>query len=112
MFDFHEKRKLRRLIYSKVTIGVVLILCLLLAVSAFKRFEKEREIAAKRAEAEAELATLVEQAKNLEADIARLRNDRGLETEIRDRFDVVKPGEQAVIIIDDLPNSVQLPYSE
>jgi len=112
MFDFHERRKLRRLIYSKVTIGVILVLCVLLAVSAFKRFKVEREIATKRAEAEAALATLEEQAENLEADIARLKNDRGLETEIRGRFDVVKPGEQAVIIIDDPLGGVQLPYSE
>ena len=112
MFDFHEKRKLRRLIYSKVTIGIILLLCFLATTSVFKRLVVEREMAARRSVTEAELTTLEIQAATLKEQVAKLQDDRGLEAEMRNRFDVTKSGEQLIVIVEeDVPNTA-LPEAE
>ena len=100
MFDLHEKRRMRSWLYSKVTIGVVLILCLLMAGSVYKRYQVEREMAERRAETEASLNALEDRAAAIQEKVDTLENQRGLEAEIRDRFDVAREGEQVVIILD------------
>jgi cell division protein FtsB len=100
MFDFHEKRKIRQLVYSKVSIVVIFLLGVLISHSAFERYSVEREMATKRDEKSNELKALQERASVLESKISHLENDRGIEEELRSRFDVVKEGEQVVIILD------------
>jgi len=48
-----------------------------------------------------ELARLTERAAVLEADVAHLLSERGIEEEIRDRYQVAKEGEHVVVILDD-----------
>jgi cell division protein FtsB len=100
MFDFHEKRKIRSLVYSKISIGIIVILAVLLSISTAERYSAERAMYQKRAEAEAELEALKLRAATLETQVNHLDNERGIEEELRSRFDVAKEGEQVVIIID------------
>ena len=55
----------------------------------------------RRVAAERELKELKMRAAALESKVDYLEDDRGMEAEIRGRFDVVKEGEQVVIILDD-----------
>ena len=48
-----------------------------------------------------ELENLKLRAALLENKVEHLKNERGIEGELRSRFDVVKDGEQVVIILDD-----------
>ena len=99
MFDFHEKRKIRNLVYSKVTIAVLLILIGLLSLSVFERFMTLRDISAKRANKEVELAALQEREADLSNKVEYLKKGRGVEEELRNRFDVAREGEQVVVIV-------------
>lgn len=101
MFDFHEKRKIRRVLYSKLFIGVVFIVALILARSAYERYRVERDMAGRLLDREQELHELQERALLLESRVDHLRNERGIEEEIRERFDVVRDGEQVVVILED-----------
>ncbi|MCD5382348.1 MAG: septum formation initiator family protein [Candidatus Pacebacteria bacterium] len=108
MFDFHEKRKIRSLVYSKYTIGVLGVLIVAFSVSVFERFSVERAMYEKRVAREVELEALLERAALLEEKVSHLKNERGVEEELRSRFDVAKKGEQVVVIIDDdAPNTAQ-----
>ncbi|MBX2866683.1 septum formation initiator family protein [Candidatus Kaiserbacteria bacterium] len=100
MFDFHEKRKIRSWLYSKTTIVILFILAILLSFSVYERFVVERKVAEKRAEREGDLLRLEERAAALEENIEHLESDRGLEEELRSRFDVAKEGERVIIIVD------------
>ncbi len=100
MFDFHEKRKIRTILYSKISIGIIAILAVTLSISAFARFTVEREMAEKRDHKEGELKKQQARALQLEAEVQHLKDARGIEEELRNRFDVVKEGEQVVVIID------------
>ena len=112
MFDFHEKRKIRTIVYSKVSIGIILCLTVFLGISVFERFTVEREMAGKLEDKKQELETLKLRAEALESDVEHLKNERGIEEELRSRFDVVKEGEQVVVILDGENNREQkLPTS-
>ena len=77
-------------------------------MSAYKRYQVEREMADRRASAEAELQALHDRAVSLEEKVDHLENQRGLEEEIRTRFDVAREGEQVVIILDAESEEVDL----
>lgn len=100
MFDFHEKRKLKSLVFSKITIGVLLIASGLLSLSVYERYEKERETAHKRAERTADLLELEARAAALEEKVAYVQSARGIEEEVRDRYGALKAGERAVIVME------------
>lgn len=102
MFDFHEKRKIKSWLFSKPTIILLLAASVFLASSVYERYQKERETAEKHAERAAELATLETHAAALEEEVKYIQSARGIEEEIRDRFDVVKQGERAAIIMDEV----------
>ena len=105
MLDFYEKRKIRSYLYSKVSIALLLMVALWLSVSVYERFKVEREMLAKRDEKVRELETLKERAAALASQVDHLKNERGIEEEIRNRFDVAKAGEQVVVIVEDEPKT-------
>lgn len=102
MFDFHEKRKIRRILYSKFLIGAIFLIAIVIGRSVYERFTVEREMALKLEERSGELEALKQRANLLEGKVEHLKNERGIEEELRSRFDVVKDGEQVVILIDDV----------
>lgn len=101
MFDFHEKRKIRSWVFSKTAILVLVIAVGLLSYSVFERFTALQKISDKREQKEAELQELQQRAAALESDVTYLQQKRGVEEELRSRFDVAKEGEQVVVIVDD-----------
>lgn len=101
MFDFHEKRKIRRVIYSKLFILGIFFVTAFIMMSVYERYTIEREMALKLDDRAAELEALKTRAASLEARVEHLRNERGIEEELRNQFDVVKDGEQVVVIIDE-----------
>jgi cell division protein FtsB len=111
MFDFHEKRKIRSLVYSKVSIGAILLVTIVLSFSVFERFSIERDMAEKRDVRKEELEQLKQRAGSLEAKVKHLQDDRGIEEEIRGRFDVAKEGERVVIILEDEKTASRTPVS-
>ncbi len=101
VFDFHEKRKIKSWVFSKPAIALLLIASFFLARSVYERYQKERETAQKHSEASAELASLEAHAAELEGEVNRVQSRRGIEEEIRDRFDKTKEGEREVIVMDE-----------
>jgi len=56
-------------------------------------------------ELEKEKQTLVDRKSKLESDIQKLTTDRGIEEEIRNRFNVGKEGEDAFVVVEDNKNN-------
>ncbi len=79
----------------------VFLIALVVGRSAYERYRVERDMAGRLHEREQELSELKERAALLEVNVDHLKNERGIEEEIRGRFDVAKDGEQVVVIIDD-----------
>ncbi len=99
MFDFHEKRKIKSFLYSKVVVFVLLLIAALLSISVYHRFTTAEEMEGKLDSRRAALLELENRAEMLRTKVEYLENERGVEEELRNRFDVAKEGEQVVILI-------------
>jgi len=100
MLEFQKKRKVRRWLYSNWTVGVLLLLLLLGGDAVWKIYQKEAVSRANLVEAQKELERLKVRQNDLTQSVDRLRTPAGIEEEIRNKFSVVKDGEQVAIIVD------------
>lgn len=75
-------------------------------------YDKSQLAKDRRNAALAELANLESREKDLESVVQSLNTDRGLEEEIRKRFRVAKPGEEAIILIEEPKATTVLPASK
>jgi len=112
MREFQEKRKFKKIVYSgwlQIFLGIVL---LALVFPAIKVYKKSRLSADKSKEIKEELASLEKRNAELAAEAARLESESGREREIRKRFDVAKPGEKILIIVDKDSEDVKINGAE
>lgn len=103
MFEFHEKRKIKSILYSRTTLAVLLVPILLMTYVALGAYEKKEQASERREALSAELATLEARAHDLEEDIAILSDPRGIESELRNRYEVGREGEEVIVFIDEEP---------
>jgi cell division protein FtsB len=101
MFDFYQKRKLRSVINSPYTQGIILIFALWIGWSAYVRFEIAMEMKDRRELTEKQAGILESRKEALEERVNYLSSERGIEAEMRRQFDVALPGEKVVVIVDE-----------
>lgn len=101
MMDWQQKRKLRTALQSRVLLAALVLTTLVLGNSVYERYTVEREMAARRAEVEAELQELAARRATLEERVDYLSHERGIEAEMRRQYDIAREGEQVVIILED-----------
>ena len=112
MFDFHEKRRMRNLVYSKISLFFLLVIIFLLAYTIWGVYQKERETQIKKTQRAQVLIEIEERERVLEEEIERLSTERGVEQEIRSKFDVARAGEQVLVIVDAKEEDVLLESEE
>lgn len=101
MFDFHEKRKMRTVLYSRPVVFVIMLVTVLLSFSAYNRYSVAKDMEQKLDAKKQELRELEERARHIESKVEYLADERGVEEELRNRFDAIREGEQVVILLDD-----------
>ena len=112
MREFQEKRKFKKIVYSgwlQIFLGIVL---LALVFPAIKVYKKSRLSVKKFQEIKEEMAGLEKRNAELAAEAARLESESGREGEIRKRFDVAKPGEKIIVIVDKNSEEVKINGAE
>lgn len=100
LFDLHERRKLKRYLFSHITLAVLLILVVMLGWSVWGIAKKERETREKREELANERDVLIRRGEELGEAISGLKTAQGVEAELRQRFEVGAPGEKMIVIVD------------
>ena len=88
------------MIYSKPVLVILLIILLWVIYGTWGVFQKERESRANLLRVQNQLANLQERSSELSADVARLNTVQGKEEEIRSKYEVAKPGEELLVIVD------------
>lgn len=101
MREFQRKRKMRRLLYSRFTLLVLLIVLAFLVKASWGAYRRDRENRANLLSAQTELAALQARHSTLEEKLTRLKSPEGIEAEIREQFQVAKPGEKMVVVVPD-----------
>lgn len=101
MKEYQRKKKIRRFLYSRLALCILLALILLIGRATWSVYKKEQGSGQNLHRATAELAALEAREKNLTEKIRRLKTPEGVEAEIREQFQVAKPGERMVVVVED-----------
>ena len=100
MKEFQRKRKIRKFLYSPSSFVILLVLVALMAKATWNVYVKEKDSQKNLDHAKEELAALESRKTMLSDKISRLKTPQGLEAEIRSQFQVVKPGEKMVVVVE------------
>lgn len=100
MLDFKEKRKMKTILYSRVTIVLLGIFLAFLLHSVWGVYQKAKVAYESKSRVDADFSELKDREGALLHSIESLKTDRGIESEIRGKFGVVKSGEEVVVIVD------------
>ena len=100
MLDFHQKRKVRSVIYHKVTLVVLAVLVVIMARSTWVVYQKQVESEEIKKVSLQNTNELRQRDNNLTTKIERLETQPGIEEEIRSKFSVVKDRENMVVVVE------------
>ena len=100
MGPLRKKAWWRKILLSRLTLGLLILATFALSFAVYDRYEVEREMAARRETAAEELKRESDRQAVLKDRVNYLNNDQGMEAEIRRHFDVALEGEQVVVIVD------------
>ncbi len=101
MREFQEKKRHRRILFSPLTVILLLFLIAFFSRAVWNVYQKAQLSAANAAAAYNELNKLQNRKKVLDTEVKRLQTNEGVEEEIRAKYSVAKPGEQIVVILND-----------
>lgn len=100
MLSTIEKRRIKKLIYSKVTLVIVTVLLIFVARGTWDVYKKAEYAQTNEERAKQELQKLKEREDFLVNELRNLESVRGQEAELRSRFDVGREGEKLVVLVD------------
>lgn len=101
MREFQQRRILRSWLYSKLSIFLLIVVLIFFIFSIIGIYRKSREATRKNGEVSKELNELKAKKDYIEEEVERLKTNAGVEEELRDKFQIAKPGERVIIIVDD-----------
>lgn len=108
MVNFGKQKTITDYIYTKPVVIFLVLICIFLSLSVFKRWQMEQEMLDRRVAVEAEQAALEARKNEIEAEVEYLAGERGIEEEMRKNFDVAKEGEQVVILMGDTDETAEV----
>lgn len=100
MIEFQKKRKIRKFIYSKWMAMFFLVLIIIISRANWNIYKKNQESKYYLGIASKELGDLEKRNTQLNKEIETFKTQRGIEEEIRGKYQVVKEGELVTVIID------------
>lgn len=100
MKGFQEKRKFKKILYSNISIFLLLVVIVFLGRSLWSSWQKYSLTKNSREQSEAKLDELQRQRNLLEERTEKLDSDRGREEILRERYDIAKDGEELINIVE------------
>jgi len=91
MLEFQEKKKLRNILYSKITLIAIFVLLVFVVRATFSIYYKQKVSGENLSKAREEITELEKREKMLNSEIDRLKT----------KFMVGKAGEEVIVIVDD-----------
>ncbi|MDB5260668.1 MAG: hypothetical protein JWN37_899 [Candidatus Nomurabacteria bacterium] len=101
MKEYQQKHVIRTMLYSRVTMVILFLLCILLLRSIMALNDKRIEMNKLRNESQAERDQMEKKVSDAKTKNDAIATPRGLETYIRTTFPVVKQDEGVIVIYDE-----------
>ncbi len=111
MKEFQEKRRRRRIIYSKFSVIFMFFVVIVMARATWGVYQKEKESQVNMQLTSNSLAELQARHDLLGQQVDHLQTPAGQDEAIREKYQVEKPGEQVVIIVN-ATSGVSVPEKE
>lgn len=105
MKHFQEKHSFRKVLESKPVLILLFLLLLFFIWNMLSFWEKRNETQKKLDIVEKRVSELRDSEAKLNTDIDSLNTEKGIESNIREKYGLVKEGEQLIVVVDD-PNFV------
>lgn len=99
----YKKRDPARLFLKRLGLVVLFVAVLGMASGVWSVYQKERESRMLRTQAEREYADLEKREAALQADLANLQTDRGVEAALRTQYALASSGEGVIVIVEPRP---------
>src|ERR1035437_2807730 len=99
MIVFQQKRQFKKMLYSKLSFVVLLVLVFLIGKATYDIYQKEKLSSDNYLGVKKNYDSLNVRKNMLGSEINRLQTDTGIEEEIRSKFDVAKPSETVVVVV-------------
>ena len=99
MLDIQQKRKVRAVMYNRVTLGFLFVLVLLALHSTWRVYNKKMASEQMKNITMEQVKGLRDRNSDLEAKIDELATVSGIEQEIRSKFSVAKDNERMVVVV-------------
>ncbi len=100
MQEFQKKRKIRKILFSPAVLVAFSVFLVFLSSSTIRVYLRSRAASIKKEEFEQKLVNLEKRKSVLEGEIKRLQSKFGVENELREKFNLRKPGEKTLVIVD------------
>ncbi len=100
MWELQKRRKIQALLYSKVSLFMLLLVMVFLGRATFNVYGKYSDSTRAMNTAKQEAAALEAREKSIESENRRLMTESGIEKELRHKYSVKKEGEKLFIITD------------
>lgn len=101
MIPFQERKKLRKILYSKTSLFVLAVVLLAVGRGAWGVHLKASIAISERDIALRSLSELESRNSELKVSLARLKSGQGIEEEVRQKYTVARAGEEIVVVVDD-----------
>jgi cell division protein FtsB len=100
MLEFQEKIKLRKFLYSRITLIVLLAILFFLVRAVWSVYQKQEMTRENLTRTTANFNNLQARQEMLSTEIERLKTESGKEQEIREKYGLVRPGEEVMVVVD------------
>lgn len=104
MLDFRKKRTARRIVRSRIVIGILAVAVIFLGNATWNAYQGYSKAKEKEEHVVRQLEALTERKEGIEKDLNRLQTQRGVEAELRQRYNVGKEGEEVVVVVSEKNN--------
>lgn len=101
------KSTFKKILYSPIIVLLLGVLCLLLAFSVYDLYQKKKHTEEARDQVKQEQALLAEEKVQLEHKLSLLATKEGMETVVREKESVARPGERVIIVQDAVATTTQ-----
>lgn len=100
MRELQRKQKLKKRIYSTPILVLFSLIVLLTARGTYDVMKKKHDSEQYVKDLEKQTAELENRQKELDQSVTYLKTEEGIDEEIKQRFNVARPGEHVVVIVD------------